>query len=246
QLDVEHEHLRLLRPRQPERVGGRGALDDLVPFGSQHTGDGVAVARIVVDDDYLRALAHPRSSSRTDGARPARGASNPSVERTVLCAELAESTPSSDGLAPKLAGGILLSGGRSSPSVARGAFSADGAESTRSSVSPVSLLGSTTSNVEPLPSSLSTRIPPPTNAASFRDNGNPRPVPRTHRCAGESICVNSSKIRSWSSGAMPMPVSATANTMVSFGPRRAVTWILPRSVYLIAFEIKFLRICDTF
>ena len=40
-------------------------------------------------------------------------------------------------------------------------------------------------------------------------------------CRSLSSCENSSNIRSWSSGAMPMPVSATAKAIRAFLGRRA-------------------------
>ena len=70
------------------------------------------------------------------------------------------------------------------------------------------LAGSVNTNVLPLPSSLSTQIRPPCSSTSRFDSARPRPVPS--RCsAPASVCWNSSKMRSWSSGAMPGPVSAT-------------------------------------
>ena len=47
------------------------------------------------------------------------------------------------------------------------------------------------------------RAAPPACAVS----GSPSPVPCTRRCSGLSTWLNSSKMRSWSSAAMPMPVS---------------------------------------
>ena len=67
-------------------------------------------------------------------------------------------------------------------------------------------------NVEPRPSVLSTDTWPPSKVASLRTRGSPRPVPRTRLCTGLSSWVNSSKMRSWSSAAMPIPVSATEQT----------------------------------
>ena len=54
-------------------------------------------------------------------------------------------------------------------------------------------------------------IVPPRSVASLRHSGRPRPVPLTRACSGLRTWVNSSKMRSWSSRAMPMPVSATEN-----------------------------------
>ena len=100
--------------------------------------------------------------------------------------------------------------------------------------------------VEPTPSVLSTDTWPPSKVASLRTSGSPRPVPRTRFCTGLSSWVNSSKMRSWSSAAMPIPVSATEQTTdAPSGVRRAVTRISPRSVNFSAFERKLRRICDT-
>ena len=64
----------------------------------------------------------------------------------------------------------------------------------------------------PLPGSLSTQIRPPMRSTRRRVMVSPKPVPPYCRVVEASACVKGAKIRSWSSGAMPMPVSATANS----------------------------------
>ena len=101
-------------------------------------------------------------------------------------------------------------------------------------------------NTEPCPGTLSTLSSPPISRASERDNGRPRPVPLTLFCSRVSTCENSSKMRSWSSAAMPMPVSRTPKTTTR-RPRssRAVTRTSPCSVNFSALEIRLRRIWAT-
>jgi hypothetical protein len=76
-------------------------------------------------------------------------------------------------------------------------------------------LGNLTKKVEPTPGELVMAILPPRNSASFLHRDNPNPVPLAPLCNGFSIWTNSSKIRLWSAGEMPMPVSATEKVTVS-------------------------------
>src|SRR5262249_24545232 len=62
--------------------------------------------------------------------------------------------------------------------------------------------------VEPAPSALDTQILPPCSSMNFRHKVSPRPVPCC-RAALEPTWRNSSKTASWSSGAIPIPVSLT-------------------------------------
>ena len=78
--------------------------------------------------------------------------------------------------------------------------------------------GSENVNFAPRPGALSTRIAPPCNSTSFFASARPRPVP-SDRWA-PLICVNSSKIAAWSSGAIPMPESLT-ETSIALGQARA-------------------------
>ena len=75
-------------------------------------------------------------------------------------------------------------------------------------------------NVDPCPSSLSTVRLPPSNRELARER-QAEAGALDRRCSGFSTWLNSSKIRSWSSGAMPMPVSATEKTMTVAVGRRA-------------------------
>src|SRR5262249_28836138 len=92
--------------------------------------------------------------------------------------------------------------------------------------------------VEPTPTSLFTQIRPPCSSTNFRHSVSPSPVPSTFFSAVPT-CRNSSKTASWSSGAMPTPVSLTeTSTSPSFGT--APTSIRPPSgVNLIAFDNRF-------
>jgi hypothetical protein len=100
-------------------------------------------------------------------------------------------------------------------------------------------------NVEPAPGTLDSVSVPPSSSASLLDSERPRPVPFVLRCSGLSICVNSSNTRPRSSAGMPMPVSVTLN--ITWPLRAAAeTRTEPCSVNLNAFEIRFLRICESF
>ena len=89
---------------------------------------------------------------------------------------------------------------------------------------------------------------PPSSSASFFDSGRPSPVPLTRRCSGCAICANSWKMQlDDRSAAMPMPVSRTREARpcrpgVAPWPQTRTS---PRSVNLIALEMKLRRICDT-
>jgi hypothetical protein len=62
--------------------------------------------------------------------------------------------------------------------------------------------------VEPLPGSLSSQSRPPCSSMNLREIASPRPVPSI-RAALAPTCRNSSNTASWSSGAIPTPVSRT-------------------------------------
>src|SRR5439155_20659999 len=65
-------------------------------------------------------------------------------------------------------------------------------------------------NVLPRPSSLWTQRRPPWSSTNRLLSVSPSPVPSRVPPGGSTACWNSSKIRSWSSGEIPTPVSATA------------------------------------
>ena len=94
----------------------------------------------------------------------------------------------------------------------------------------------------------STETVPPSSSASLRQSGSPRPVPLTRRWSGLSICANSWKMRSWSSGRDADPGVGDANRTVrpSAAQRGRETRTSPRSVNFSAFEMKLRRICETF
>ena len=75
-------------------------------------------------------------------------------------------------------------------------------------------MGSVTLKVEPIPTSLSRAI---VRQAVPRGAGIGQSEPGALHlaCNSPSIWTNSSKIRSWSSGAIPIPVSDTRKTMNS-------------------------------
>src|SRR5713226_4101826 len=93
-------------------------------------------------------------------------------------------------------------------------------------------------NVEPAPAWLFTQIRPPWSSTNFRERASPSPVPSCLTVLAPT-CRNSSNTASWSSGAMPTPVSLTdTSTDPSTGTAR--TSIRPPSgVNLIAFDNKF-------
>ena len=73
-------------------------------------------------------------------------------------------------------------------------------------------------NVDPTPGSLSTETLPPSKSGQFPGQGQPQARPLDPFLHGLSIWPNSSKIRSRSSAAMPMPVSLTEKMTMSSGP----------------------------
>src|SRR5204863_529293 len=91
-------------------------------------------------------------------------------------------------------------------------------------------------NVLPRPIALSTQIRPPCSSTNRFASARPRPVPSRERSEARRACWDSSRTRSWSSGAMPIPVSRTVTTTSPL-PRRAATSTRPPSaVNLTAFE----------
>src|SRR5262249_17509126 len=105
--------------------------------------------------------------------------------------------------------------------------------------------GRRTVNVEPLPSSLCTVTSPPIIRASLRVMARPSPVP-PYRCSVvESAWVNSSNSLACCSSVMPMPVSATANS-IQLRPStilRTRSAISPCLVNLQALLRRLSRIC---
>lgn len=98
----------------------------------------------------------------------------------------------------------------------------------------------------PWPGALSSEIEPPSSSASRRESASPRPAPPMRRVEEPSTCVKGRKMRSCSSGLIPMPVSVTVNSTASRSPQRALqtessTW--PHSVKRSALPSRFSRIC---
>src|SRR5256885_8022494 len=107
--------------------------------------------------------------------------------------------------------------------------------------------GTTSVNVEPPPTSLSSVIPPSSMSARRRQMASPRPAPVYSRVGELSAWRKSSKIRSRSSAEMPMPVSATAIAIwAPSGMYPARTSTDPRGVNLMALVRKLMTICLTF
>ena len=77
------------------------------------------------------------------------------------------------------------------------------------------MAGSFRSNRLPAPGSLSSSIRPPSATASSRAIASPSPVPPPSRDQ------NGRKIRSWSAGLIPGPVSATETETVPFAAASA-------------------------
>src|SRR5215831_6896455 len=73
--------------------------------------------------------------------------------------------------------------------------------------------GRRTVKTEPLPGWLATVTSPPIMRASLRVIARPRPVPPWRCAVDESACVNSANSLACCSAVMPMPVSATANSI---------------------------------
>src|SRR5208282_5754318 len=87
------------------------------------------------------------------------------------------------------------------------------------SCGPGSIAGITTSNVDPFPGVLSTRMLPPQLRTAFSDRNRPRPVPPWRRLK------KGSKIFCRYSGAMPHPSSVTRTCTAS--PPSSTTTTLP-------------------
>jgi hypothetical protein len=104
--------------------------------------------------------------------------------------------------------------------------------------------GSVTVAVVPPPFLLSGWSEPPCSVASRRASGNPRPALSCRRLWPVSTCPNGSRAMTISSELIPGPVSRTLRAMPPLGLRRPVTTTEPPgSVNLMAFEIRFNRIC---
>ena len=98
----------------------------------------------------------------------------------------------------------------------------------------------------PPPGRLSTSISPPIRRANSWLIASPRPTPDSRRRPW-SACSKGAKMRSWSSGAMPMPVSSTEKRS-STRPSSARAQCTPRttrpvSVNLMALPSRLSRIC---
>src|SRR5215472_14698553 len=89
-------------------------------------------------------------------------------------------------------------------------------------------------NVLPCPGSLSTQRRPPWSSTSLRERGSPSPVPSAF--LPSVVCSNSSKIVSWSAGAMPGPVSAIAISTSPSSSRAETPTRPPSGVNLTALE----------
>src|SRR5690606_22917775 len=84
--------------------------------------------------------------------------------------------------------------------------------------------GTVTSNVLPLPHSLSTPIRPPISSASRRQIASPRPVPSCLRARPLSTCRNGSNKFSRSAALMPGPVSEMRTLSEGFPVTASQDW----------------------
>src|SRR5439155_3716184 len=104
--------------------------------------------------------------------------------------------------------------------------------------------GRVNTNVLPFPGSLSTQIRPPCSSTRRFESASPSPVPSPCSLPA-AACWNSSKIRAWSAGAIPGPVSAT-ETRTSPSTRAALTSTAPPGgVNLTAFQSRLRTTCLT-
>src|SRR5829696_5640523 len=110
------------------------------------------------------------------------------------------------------------------------------------SICSAALTGTAIRNVEPSPRTDSTSMVPPCIATSRCEIARPRPVPPFWRVELLSTCWNSSKMRFWSSGAMPGPVSRTAMSKKPSAAPAAIS-TEPLSVNLIALPTRFSSTC---
>src|SRR5690606_17981725 len=92
--------------------------------------------------------------------------------------------------------------------------------------------------VLPLPTSLSTEISPPKLVTISRQIGRPSPVPVGLSVSVSPTCRNFSKTASWSSGAIPHPVSLMLNSTKPSLHRRAAHRIPPCDVNFTAFDTR--------
>ncbi len=100
-------------------------------------------------------------------------------------------------------------------------------------------------NVLPLPTSLCNDSRPPMACTRSDTIASPNPVPPYRRVLEASTCVKGAKIRCWSAGEMPMPVSETENNRcVSRLDRKSSSIAMatpPRSVNLMALDTRFIN-----
>ena len=107
-------------------------------------------------------------------------------------------------------------------------------------------------NADPTPTSLSAETPPPIRSARFRQIVSPSPVPPYWRVVDASAWTKLPNTASSLSGAIPTPVSSTANRSrarpgpaVPGGAAETRTTTDPSAVNLTAFESRFTSTCRT-
>src|SRR5205823_3057770 len=112
---------------------------------------------------------------------------------------------------------------------------------------PFPLRGMTTVKVEPLPTRDCSSMRPSSILARRRQMASPRPAPPYSRVTELSAWRKSSNTLSWSSCAIPMPVSSTAmrSSRVSSSARNR-TRTCPCGVNLMALVSRLSTICFTF
>jgi len=110
-------------------------------------------------------------------------------------------------------------------------------------LTPESPTGSSTRNVVPAPSALSTRIDPPWACTIALLIARPRPVPWIDALVAALVRKNLLKRRSCSTSSIPMPVSRTSTHTVSDDEPACTTTSPPAGVNLTAFEIRLSNSC---
>src|SRR4029079_3391575 len=106
-------------------------------------------------------------------------------------------------------------------------------------------IGSVTVNVEPLPGWLARWISPPCSSMKRLVSARPKPVPSALRVQARPNCTKSANTFSWSSVAMPMPVSFTAISTFVVSSFALTSTRPPSGVNFTALDSRLRRICFT-
>src|SRR5207245_1400869 len=188
------------RPCQLDRLSTADRGDHAEACGFEHLCQPVAVGALVVDHEDLRLLSRAvlgevepvQAVDQVFG----RNRLDEVIDGAECQAELGVVDNADDDHGNRARGGVLLE--------SRQYLTA--AEPRQQAVARVATQ---------LQASLSTVTSPPSSRAKRRVRVSPRPVPCCWRSTPASTCWSSSKIRTWSLRAMPMPVSATETSTAS-------------------------------